>query len=206
MKNLYLKRLRMLAVGGVFVTIFVANDAFAAVDAGPAMSAADKKIVESDPLLRAMQDELRREQELLLLPGMQRPYFIEYRIDDFQTYDAVANYGALTREDRNHQRVVRVTVRIGDYTSDSSSSRGDGSVELAPEDNDPEALRYALWTATDEAYKASLRAYATKQASLKRFERPPTEKDFSQAAKPVVAVEPLVPLELNEAEWKKRIV
>jgi TldD protein len=107
--------------------------------------------INSDPLLKAMEDELDRERELLLLPGMQRPYFIEYRVDDFQTYDAIANYGALTREERNHQRVVRVTVRIGDYASDSSSSRGDGSIELAPEDNDPAALRYALWTATDEA-------------------------------------------------------
>lgn len=205
MKTIYFKRLQMLSAGGIFATMLVTNTA-AALDAGPMMSAADKKIVDSDPLLRAMQDELGRERELLLLPGMQRPYFIEYRIDDFQTYDAVANYGALTREDRNHQRVVRVTVRIGDYTSDSSTSRGDGSVELAPEDNDPAALRYALWTATDEAYKASLRAFANKQASLKRFEKPPTEKDFSPATKAVVAVEPLVPLEMNEADWKKRIV
>jgi TldD protein len=162
--------------------------------------------INSDPLLKAMEDELDRERELLLLPGMQRPYFIEYRVDDFQTYDAIANYGALTREERNHQRVVRVTVRIGDYASDSSSSRGDGSIELAPEDNDPAALRYALWTATDEAYKNSLRAYANKQAALKRFEKPATENDFSQAKGIVVEVEPLATLELNEAEWKKRIV
>jgi TldD protein len=162
--------------------------------------------INADPLLKAMEDELDRERELLLLPGMQRPYFIEYRVDDFQTYDAIASYGALTREERNHQRVVRVTVRIGDYASDSSSSRGDGSIELAPEDNDPAALRYALWTATDEAYKNSLRAYATKQAALKRFEKPPTENDFSPAKGVVVEVEPLAKLDLNEAEWKKRIV
>jgi len=163
------------------------------------------KAAASDPMLNAMQQELDREQELLLLPGMQKPYFIEYRLDDFQTYEALANFGALTREDRNHQRVVRVTVRIGDYTTDSSSSRGEGAVELAPEDNDPTALRYALWTTTDEAYKAALRAYAAKQAALKRFEKPPTEKDFS-AAKSEVHLEPLVKLDLNEPEWKKRIV
>ena len=112
-----------------------------------------------------------------------------------------ASYGALTREERNHQRIVRVTVRIGDYGSDSSSSRGDGSVQLAPEDNDPEALKYALWTTTDEAYKAALRAFATKQAELKRFEKQPTEKDFSKA-EPIVAIEPMVKLELDATEWK----
>ena len=93
----------------------------------------------------------------------------------------MANYGALTREDANHQRVVRVEVRIGDYASDSSSARGDGSLQLAPEDNDPAALKYALWTATDEAYKNALRAYAAKQAALKQFQTPPTANDFTPA-------------------------
>jgi predicted Zn-dependent protease len=152
-----------------------------------------------------MHEELEREQALLLLPGMQRPYFIEYRLDDFQTWDAIANYGALTTESRNHQRIVRVTVRIGDYAQDSSSTRGDGSLELAPEDNDPAALRYSLWTATDEAYKNALRAYAAKQAALKRFEKQPTEKDFSPAP-PVIDLEPLIALKIDELEWKRRVV
>ena len=163
------------------------------------------KAADSDPILKAMQEELDRERDLLLLPGMQKPYFVEYRLDDFHTYEAVANYGALTREEHNHQRVVRVTIRIGDYASDSSSSRGDGVVELAPEDNNPEAIRYALWTTTDQAYKLALRAYAAKQAALKRFEKPPTEKDFAEV-KPNVHLEPIAQLELDEPEWKRRIV
>jgi TldD protein len=158
-----------------------------------------------DPILRAMQAELDREQAQLLLPGMQKPYFIEYRLDDFTTFEAVANYGALVREEDGHQRVVRVTVRIGSYQTDSSTSRGDGTVELAPTDNNPESIRYALWTATDEAYKNGLRAYSAKQAALKRFENAPTESDFS-AAKPVVHIGPLVALDIDRNEWKRRIV
>ena len=71
-----------------------------------------------DPMLDAMKSELQREQKLLLLPGLQRPYFIEYRMDELTNYEAVANYGALTREEQGHQRVVRVSVRIGDYAAD----------------------------------------------------------------------------------------
>ncbi len=163
------------------------------------------KAAVTDPILLAMQQELDRERELLLLPGMQRPYFIEYRIDDYQGYDASANFGALVQENHNHQRVVRVTVRVGDYSLDNSTGRGDGSIELAPQDNDSAALRYALWTTTDEAYKNALRAYAGKQAQLKRFEKPPTEKDFATVT-PVVSIEPLVKLDLNEADWKNRLV
>jgi predicted Zn-dependent protease len=96
-------------------------------------------------------------------------------------------------------------VRIGSYTTDSSGTRGDGVAQLGPTDNSPEAIRYCLWTATDEAYKAALRAYSTKQAALKRFESAPTEKDFAPA-KPVVHIGPLVPLEIDRAEWKRRIV
>jgi TldD protein len=158
----------------------------------------------NDILLRAMQQELDRE-KALMLPGMQKPYFVEYRLDDISTYEAVANYGALTREEANHQRVVRVTVRIGDYATDSSTSRGDGVVELAPTDDNPLALQYALWTATDAAYKNALRAYSAKQAALKQFQSSQTQSDFAQA-KPVVQVSPLVTLDLDRNEWKKRIV
>ena len=152
-----------------------------------------------------MQAELDREQAQLLLPGMQRPYFIEYHLDDFSTYEAVANYGALIREENGHQRIVRVTVRIGSYKTDSSGTRGDGSVQLAPTDNNPEAIRTCLWMATDEAYKNALRAYSTKEAALKRFEKPPTEQDFAPA-KPVTHIGPLVSLDIDRADWKHRVV
>ncbi len=158
-----------------------------------------------DPLLRAMQAELGREKALLVLPGMQRPYYIEYQLDDLDGYEVVANYGALTREESNHQRVVRVTVRVGDYVVDSSSSKGDGAIALAPSDNNPEALKYALWIATDTAYKNALQAYAAKQAALKQFQAPRTEHDFAEA-KPLVQVDPLVTMDLDRKEWKRRII
>jgi len=170
-----------------------------------AYSAPPQDLSKDDPVLRAMQAELEREQAQLVLPGMQRPYFIQYRLDDFSTYEVVANFGALVREEAGHQRIVRVTVRIGNYTTDSSSSRGDGTVALAPTDNDPEAIRYSLWAATDEAYKNALRGYTAKQAALKRFETPPTEKDFAPA-KAVTYIGPLVALDIDRAEWKRRIV
>lgn len=157
-----------------------------------------------DPMLKAMQAELNREKALLVLPGMERPYFIEYRLDDQAVYEAIASYGALIREESNRQRIVRVSVRVGNYQADSSG-HGDGSVLLAPEDNDPLALRYALWTATDAAYKNALNAYSTKQATLKRFQTPPTADDFSRA-QPIVKIEPLVSLDLDRKEWKRRIV
>jgi TldD protein len=172
-------------------------------DGGSPQSVANSAV--TDPLLMAMQQELTREQAQLVLPGMQRPYFMEYRLEDIATYDVVANYGALTSENQNHQRVVRVEVRIGNFTSDSSSARGEGSLALAPDDDDPAALKFALWSATDEAYKNALRAYATKQATLKRFQSAPTADDFTPA-KSVILQEPKVELAVDRDDWKHRLV
>jgi len=159
----------------------------------------------ADPILIAMQQELAREKSDLVIPGMLRPYFIQYRLEDIHTYDAIASYGALTRESESHQRVVRVEVRIGSETSDSSSARGDGSLELAPADGDPAALKYALWSATDDAYKNALRAYAAKQATLKNFQSAPTANDFTPA-KAVTLIEPMATLTLDRDDWKHRLI
>jgi TldD protein len=176
-----------------------------AASVGTAVAGTAEPVAASDPLLMAMKAELDREKAELVLPGMQRPYFMEYRLEDIHSWDAVANYGALTSETDSHQRVIRVEVRIGSFVSDSSSARGDGSLQLAPDDNDPAALKYALWTATDEAYKNALRAYSSKQADLKRFQSTPTADDFTPS-KAVVHLEPTLKLEIDQDDWKKRIV
>jgi len=46
-------------------------------------------------------------------------------------------------------------------------------------DDDPIALRSALWTATDQAYKAALSAYAQKQARSNKCKHPQAN-DFKQ--------------------------
>ena len=170
-----------------------------------AHTATPKDASTADPVLTAMQQELTREQANLVLPGMQKPYFIEYRVDDVTSYEAVANFGALVQEQGNHQRVVRVTVRIGDYEHDSSSSRGDGTASLTATDNNPMAIRYALWTATDDAYKNALRAYTTKQAALQQYQTLQMQDDFAHS-KPVVHSDPLVSLQIDRADWRRRII
>ena len=83
--------------------------------------------------------------------------------------------------------MARVTVRVGDYKTDSSGGRGDGALELAALDDDPIALRSALWAATDTAYKSALAAYAQKQAALKQVQTPPQADDFSHE-KPLISL------------------
>jgi len=159
---------------------------------------------EKDPVLKAMLAELDRSMSQLQLPGFAKPFFIQYRVEEVDNFETKAEYGASEGSSRVRQRVARVTVRVGDYKTDSSGGRGDGSIELASLDDDPIAIRSALWQATDQAYKVALAAYAQKQAELKQVQTPPQADDFSHE-KPIVSLEDPVALELDEAAWTARV-
>ena len=159
---------------------------------------------EKDPILKAMLTELDRSMDKLQLPGFPKPFFVEYRIEDVQDFVTRATFGAATGSSSTHVRIVRVSVRVGDYKTDSSGQRGDSSIELAALDDDPIALRSALWQATDQAYKGALAAYARKQAALKQVQTPPQADDFSRE-KPEVALETPLTLHVDKPGWASRV-
>jgi len=159
---------------------------------------------EKDPVLKAMLTELDRSMSQLQLPGFAKPFFIQYRIEEVDQFETKAEFGASEGAGHMRQRVARVTVRVGDYKTDSSGGRGDGSIELAGLDDDPIALRSALWQATDQAYKNALSAYAQKQAELKQVQTPPQADDFSQE-KPIVSLAAPVVLQLDDDAWTARV-
>jgi TldD protein len=159
---------------------------------------------ERDPVLKAMLDELDRSMTHLQLPGFEKPYFIEYRIEEVQDFETRAAFGATEGSHRNHARTARITVRVGDYKTDNSSPRGDGALQLTSIDDDPIALRSALWSGTDQAYKAALAAYAQKQAELKQVQSPPQADDFSKS-KPIVSLADPLKLSIDENAWSDRV-
>src|SRR3979411_3144883 len=105
------------------------------------------------------------------------PYYIEYRVNDVDDYNAEAAFGSLVQSQHGHIRVLRVVVRIGDYKQDSYFAQGSGETNILPLDNDPIALRHQIWMATDEAYKSAGEAFAEKQAALKQFSTDPSAVD-----------------------------
>ena len=169
------------------------------------MSAQQTRVdAEKDPLLKAMLTELDRSMTQLQLPGFAKPFFIQYRVEDVDDFQTKAEFGASEGSSHTHQRIARITVRVGNYKTDSSGGRGDGALQLATLDDDPIALRSALWTATDQAYKAALAAYAQKQAELKQVQTPPQADDFSKET-PVISLAEPEKLHIDEAVWPERI-
>jgi predicted Zn-dependent protease len=170
----------------------------------PAAAQPTRADAEKDPVLKAMLEELDRSMAHLQLPAFEKPFFIEYRIEDVDDFETKASFGASQGRQHSHERVARVTVRVGNYEIDSSSPRGDGALQLTSLDDDPIALRSSLWTATDQAYKAALSAYAQKQAALKQVQTSPQANDFSKE-KPVLSLATPLKFSLDESAWEDRV-
>ena len=159
---------------------------------------------EKDPVLKAMLTEMDRSMSQLQLKGFAKPFFIQYRIEDADDFQTKAEFGATEGSQHAHQRIARITVRVGDYKTDSSGGRADGSLQLTALDDDPIALRSALWAATDQAYKAALSAFAQKQAALKQVQTPPQADDLSHE-KPIISLADTSTLKIDESAWADRI-
>jgi len=167
--------------------------------------AAARAAAGGDTLLEALLTELNRSKAQLKMDQVAAPYYIEYRVNDVDEYQAEAAFGAVRESQRVRYRVLRVVVRIGDYKQDSYYNQGMGETNILPLDNDPIALRHQIWLATDEAYKAAGAALTEKQAALKQFSTEMNPVDDFAKAPVVAAVEPTVTLQVDAAAWKKTL-
>ena len=163
---------------------------------------------DSDKTLAALHDELQRSKDRLVLPGQERPYFIQYRLLDLDERVVSAQFGALLSSGTARNRFMSVDVRVGDYKLDSSnflSAEGFrgflGSTGTVGIDRDYDSLRQDLWLATDQAYKEALDSFSNKHAALRALANAPTVDDFAQAS-PVVMVEQRLEPDWTSRNWE----
>jgi len=168
---------------------------------------------QSDPLSRAMRDELTRSMAELRLDTLPRPYFVAYRIDEVETAEAEASLGSLVHGTDARVRRLRVELRVGDYEFDNSNFVGMGGGPafsmlaglrggaLLPLDDQYQEIRRQLWLATDGAYKRAVEQLAQKQAALQNQTRTEHLPDFAKEPPAVVTdVVPAPPLDRAAAE------
>jgi TldD protein len=165
-------------------TAHKAGAATAAVTAGraPAPQAAD-----NDQTLRAMHDEMERNRSRLQLPGVDKPFYLEYRLLDLNVRSVTASFGDIVSSTTTRNRIMSVDARIGDYHLDSSNFVSEdgfqgflGSTGEVGIDRDYNSLRQDLWLATDQAYKEAATQLSLKQAFLRSLTKPPEIDDFAQ--------------------------
>ncbi len=152
-----------------------------------------------------MHDEMERARTRLQLPGVEKPFYLEYRLMDLDVRAVTSSFGALVSTSTTRNRFMSVEVRVGDYHLDSSNFISEdgfqgflGSTGEVGIDRDYNSLRQDLWLATDQAYKQAVTQMSLKQSFLRSLTKPPEIDDFSQAA-------PLVKIDAHaEPDWTSR--
>jgi len=160
---------------------------------------------DNDQSLRAMHDEMERSRTRLVLAGMDKPFYIEYRLLDLDVRSITASFGALVATTTDRSRYMSADVRVGDDHLDSSNFLSEdgfqgflGSSGQVGIDRDYNSLRQDLWLATDQAYKAAVTQMSLKQAFLRSLTKPPEIDDFSKS-QPMVKIDPRI-----ESDWTSR--
>ncbi len=160
---------------------------------------------DNDQTLRAMRDEMDRSRARLQIAGLDKPYYIQYRLLDLDIRSVTASFGTIISSSSARNRFMTVDVRVGDYHFDSSNFVSEegfrgflGSTGEVGIDRDYSSLRQDLWLATDQSYKEALDQLARKRAFLRSLAQAPSIDDFSQES-PVVLVEPRL-----EPDWANR--
>jgi predicted Zn-dependent protease len=175
------------------------------------LAAADPRLA----LLDAMAQEGKRSMERLRISGYDPPYFLAYQVKDLRHEEVSGRFGAVFDDTSRHDRKLLVDVRVGSYQLDSSG-RDEGSMFIgaegqtyfaardAPLEDDPGALRNALWLVTDEKYKEALSSYFKKKS--KGVYRSEVERAPSFSREPAQRhVEPPSPFAFDRARWRDEV-
>ncbi len=164
---------------------------------------------ESDQTLRAMHDEMERSRTRLQLPGVDKPFYIEYRLLDIDVRSVTSSFGALIASNDTRNRFMSIDVRVGDYHLDSSNFVSEdgfqgflGTTGEVGIDRDYNSLRQDLWLSTDQAYKQAVTQMSLKQSFLRSLTKPPEIDDFSQTT-PIVKIDPRIEPDWTTRNWEE---
>jgi predicted Zn-dependent protease len=161
-----------------------------------------------------MEQELNRSfQNLKKTPAP--PYFLSYQLTDNRAIQISAASGALTASTDQTTRLLDLDLRVGDYSLDNThplreaGGFGDFSEQLErqkmPLENDPEALRVALWRETERKYRSAVQALQKVKANVQvKVEAEDRSGDFSHEPADNYS-EPLAPFSSNTAAWEQKM-
>lgn len=167
----------------------------------------------ASPVLSAAKTELDRDfAELKKQPTA--PYYLSYEISDSNQAIVTSTFGALVLSVSNHSRIAHIDVRVGDYALDNTHQvRGQAaglgalagvSIVVIPLEDDPLAIRAALWLETDKRYKRALNQLAAVETNNQvKIEQEDKSQDFSYE-KPEQSIEPIPDMRLDRKLWEEK--
>jgi len=157
-----------------------------------------------------MRDERSRSRGLKVL-SLEAPYFIEYTIEDGDSFTVSASLGGLVSVRHDRFRLPEIKVRVGDYKFDNTDYAFSGfhfgthyDIERFPLENSYEVMRRYLWLATDSAYKSAVEAISRKRAALKNVAVNQPLDDLAKA-EPLKKILEIRRMPLDEDAWNARV-
>ena len=120
-------------------------------------------------IFKAMQDEMQRSKDQLMLPGMQKPYYLSYTLGRTRQFEVVGALGGITNfYESPWSAVGGVQMFLRDYDRNNDVNYACASIQAGmPEQADYDVIRRNFWLGSDVMYKWSLQAGAMKDAYLK---------------------------------------
>lgn len=157
------------------------------------------RTLNAEGILDSMAAELERSMRGLRVPENPRPYHMLYSLRRVETAHLRAAHGSLLRDRARCISRIYADVRVGNHRFDNVF---DGGLETnaaeresadwleAPDDLDPQALRYALWKLTQIKFDEAIEDYYDhRKAEVSEYLRDEVES-FSRE-QPLTHVEPL---------------
>lgn len=115
-------------------------------------------------------------------------YYISYRVTDETMYVTGSSFGELTgvKNNNQHNRFLHIVIRVGNRTFDNThdgtwgGNAGRTFGMVLPYEDDPTAIRMALWQNTESLYKKAAQSYEEQKAKLAtQIANKDTSPDFS---------------------------
>ena len=196
----------------VLMTIGLVSTAMAIHAPAQTPPAKDDAQQQAHPLLKIMDEELKYSMSHLVSDGV-KPYYLGYTITDIDSASITAQLGAVYQDDQSRRRILDADVRVGDYALDNTrqirggrggmGGRGGGGGAVSIDDT-PEAVRHALWRATDGEFKSAVSRYQQVLTNQKTMVEEEQVDDFTRE-EPSVFSEPSMELKIDHAAWRDRV-
>lgn len=188
----------------IFITALALLPAFCASRLNAAPPAGDK-------VFAAMKDELTRSMEKLNMDELGKPYFLAYHVGDGHAFSVTADFGAAENVNSSDFRRLKVDLRAGSPKFDNShyapniwdGYRAETDWNIALDEN-YDALRFAVWAATDKAYKKALETLSKKKAFVEARNMAELYDDMTPQP-PYELFRPYAAERLDEALWRENI-
>ena len=183
--------------------------AFVAVSTGSPVAAQ-----QSSPVLDAMKAELGRSLDALRTSPTP-PYFLGYDITELQEFSVTSSFGAITDRSDERRRALDVQLRVGSYAFDNTHAAAhtdfpdfsrflDAPVDV-PIDDDPMAIRAALWNETQQRYRHAVEQLSDARTNARlRVAPEDSSPDFSRES-PERYIEPPLRLTVDRSGWEQRV-